>query len=489
MTDPHRSFDPKSLQPIWISVSRKFVLMLAGGVGLGLLAAWLGSVVSTDGGRRLQLAYLVAFSFVLSLSLGSLFIVLIQHLTRAGWSVVIRRPAEIFSLNIITVGLLALPIAWWVQRGDVYPWAQIGMEKVSAQNGGGEHDRPTDLQPPQPPQPTQPTQPTANRSHDSEPVYGKQVAYATGNLHSTSAGKTPEQILADLYVHQKLDDLTLAKQPWLNRTGYLGRMLLYFSVWTAIAGFYSMQSRRQDLVADQFAATRRMERVAGIAVIAFGLSLTFASFDWLMSLDPHWYSTMFGVYFFAGCAVGGFAVNLLMILLANRRGVMAEMVSDEHRRDLGRFLFAFVFFWGYIAFSQYMLLWYANVPETTRWFAVRGASLATGYANSWGWLLVALLFGHFIVPFLGIMSRHVKSNQRAMIFWTSWLLVMHYFDLYWLVMPELGPRFIFGLIELGTLLGVVCGWLLGASFFATKTSLVPVGDPRLIESLRAVEMY
>ena len=144
---------------------------------------------------------------------------------------------------------------------------------------------------------------------------------------------------------------------------------------------------------------------------------------------------------------------------------------------------------GYIAFSQYMLLWYANIPETIRWWAVRGASLAEGYRNSWGLLLVLLLFGHFIVPFLGIMSRHVKVNHTAMIFWTIWMLVMHYLDLVWLVMPEFGSSIVFGLPELGTILAVGSLYLLGASYIATLTALVPVGDPRLKASLTTVDAY
>ncbi len=441
MTGHPHAIDPRSIQPIWLSVPRKLVILLVAGVAIGLVAAWLGSVVYTNGWRRLQLAYLVAFSFVLSLSLGSLFFVLIQHLTRAGWSVVVRRPAEIFAMNIVAVAVLATPIAFFVLRGDLYPWTQTAIE-------GDYH----------------------------ESMVGTSVE------HSELAGSS-------LYVHQQLDELTLAKRPWLNPTSFLARMALFLGVWVGIAGYYFKQSRQQDRIDERFAATRRMESWAGVAVICFGFSLTFAAFDWLMSLDPHWYSTMFGVYFFAGCAVGGFAVILLAILSANRWGVMTDWISDEHRRDLGRFLFAFVFFWGYIAFSQYMLLWYANLPETTRWLAVRGASMATGYSNRWSWLLLALLVGHFVIPFLGLMSRHVKSNRTAMVCLAAWLLVMHYFDLYWLVMPELGPRLTFGLIELGTLVGVVCFWLLGASLIATQTSLVAVGDPRFGDSLRAVEMY
>ena len=115
--------------------------------------------------------------------------------------------------------------------------------------------------------------------------------------------------------------------------------------------------------------------------------------------------------------------------------------------------------------------------------------MADGYASSWGYLLIFLFFGHFVLPFLGIMSRHVKSSQQAMLFWTVWLLIMHYLDLYWLVMPELGPNLTIGLPELGTLLFVACSYLLGASVIATRTSLIPTQDPRLSASLAITDAY
>jgi hypothetical protein len=285
-----------------------------------------------------------------------------------------------------------------------------------------------------------------------------------------------------------VDALTRSKQGWLNPPFFILRGVVFFSVWTFVAWFYFSRSRHQDSTRGED-GTRQMEWWAGVSVFVCGITLTYASFDFLMSIDPHWYSTIYGVYFFAGCAVGGFSLNLLAILLLQRLNLFPVKLSDEHSRDLGRLLFAFVFFWGYIAFSQYMLLWYANMPETTHWFVVRGASMAAGYTNSWGYLLVFLLFGHFIIPFLGIMSRHVKTHKNAMIFWTVWLLVMHYFDLYWLVMPELGPHFTFGLPEIGTMLFAVCVYLLGASLIATRTSLVPTGDPRLSASMAITDAY
>lgn len=450
MTDHAKPDRAPSSAPV--SLPRKVILTLSAGAIVGGLLSLVGASLYSGGLRRVLLAYLVAFAFVLSLSLGSLFFVLLQHLMRAGWGVLVRRPAEILSMNVITVAVLFVPIAWSVAggHGELYPWAR-------------------------------------RESHDQQqhltPVS------TSGEVHNANdAALVDHDPTASLYVHQTVDDLTRSKQSWLNPGAYLTRACFFFAVWTLIAGFYFLCSRHQDRVGGDRDA-RRMEWWSGICMFAFGMTLTYAAFDLLMSLDPHWYSTIFGVYYFAGCAVGGLSTILLSVLLLDRIQLIPSLLSDEHLRDLGRLLFAFVIFWCYIAFSQYMLLWYANVPETTRWLVVRGASMAEGYTNSWGYLLIFLLIGHFVIPFLGIMSRHVKSNHRAMIFWTIWLLVMHYFDLYWLVMPELGPHFTFGLPELSTLLFVTCTYLLGASMIATRTSRVPTGDPRLRASVAITEAY
>ncbi len=455
---------------VHLSLPRKLTQFLAGGAIIGAVLSLISAAVYSGGSRRVMLAYLVAFAFVLSLSLGSLFFVLIGHLMRAGWNVLVRRPAEIFSLNIVTVAVLFLPIALSVVLGgELYPWAK--RDAVESTH----HASPVAL--------NEPTALAAGAPHNPPAASNEPTALAAGNHHKADDHNS------SLYVHQTVDELTRSKQGWLNPTAFILRSLVFFGVWTLIAWFYFSRSRRQDSPAGGEDDTRQMEWWAGVSVFAFGITLTYAAFDMLMSIDPHWYSTIYGVYFFAGCAVGGFSINLLAILLLQRFDLFPVALSDEHRRDLGRLLFAFVFFWGYIAFSQYMLLWYANVPETTRWFVVRGASMAEGYTNSWGYLLVLLLFGHFILPFLGIMSRHVKTNPNAMIFWTGWLLMMHYFDLYWLVMPELGPHFTFGLPEIGTLLFAICVYLLGASMIATRTSMVPTGDPRLSASVAITDAY
>ncbi|MCA9125747.1 MAG: hypothetical protein KDB22_01635 [Planctomycetales bacterium] len=485
---PHTEHEIHLDSPGYLSFSRQVILGILGTALAGGIGAVLAALLYTDGMRRLMLAYLVALAFVLSISLGSLFFILIQHLTRAGWAVLIRRPAEVLALNVITVGVLALPIIAFAFSGSVsiYPWARVVGSDATLDALPTEHAR------------LRSDSFVHLVASHTEAIASIPIEEDRANSHSTNSpdGEPPHAIRhaetedqhAHLYAHQTFDELTASKTAWLNPAFFSVRLVLYFGIWSAMAWFFFSTSRRQDEVGGT-KDTLLMEQWSPPLALAFALTLTFAAFDLLMSLNPHWYSTIFGVYYFAGCAVGGFASSLLVWLVLSRIGKMPAKLSEAHFRDLGRLLFAFIFFWGYIAFSQYMLLWYANIPETTSWWAVRGASLADGYRSSWGYVLVILLFGHFIVPFLGIMSRHVKDHQRAMMGWSIFILFMHYIDLYWLVMPEFRPWIAFGLPEIGSLMLVGGLYCIGATYFATQTALVPVGDPRIAPSAALKDMY
>jgi hypothetical protein len=263
----------------------------------------------------------------------------------------------------------------------------------------------------------------------------------------------------------------------LNANFFTIRAVVYFLVWTGIARYYWRCSQAQDATGDK-QLTLGMQKWSGPAIILLALTLTFASFDWLMSLDAHWFSTIFGVYFFSGSAVGFVAALILGAQLLQKRGLLVQSITVEHYHDLGKLLFGFVFFWGYIAFSQYMLIWYANIPEETGWFMVR----QTG-----GWLGISLLllFGHFLLPFPGLLSRHVRRHRAALALWSVLLLVMHWVDLYWVVMPELpenaGP--VFGLVDLCCLVGMGALYIASVVFVAADRPLIAVKDPRLAESL------
>ena len=271
-------------------------------------------------------------------------------------------------------------------------------------------------------------------------------------------------------------ELLQHKARYLN-LGFFGlRAAGYFVAWLLLARFFVSRSRRQDQSGDP-ALTVQMERASGPALLVFAGTVTFASFDWLMSLEPSWFSTIFGVYYFSGTAVGFLAALILAALAVQRSGRLAGLITVEHYHDLGKLLFGFVVFWGYIAFSQYMLIWYGNIPEETVYYLKR-------QTGPWASVSLLLLFGNLLIPFLGLLSRAIKRRPALLGFWAAWLLVFHWVDMYWLVMPNLGgTRLPLGLIDLALVVGMGGLFVAGVLWSAGNRPLLPVRDPRLAESL------
>lgn len=415
--------------------------------------------------RRFFFAYLTAFAFFLSLSLGALIIVLLQHLTRAAWSVGVRRIAENLAALMPALAILAIPLVVTVviQRGTVYRWAlpynQSTAEARHAAKLGETEDEP---------------EAPAMTSSQSVQVKNENPAIK------------PEgrQGLAEL----TLDSTTLQKRPWMNPWFWTIRVIIYFLTWCWIAGWYRRQSLLQDETGD-FELTRRMQYWSGLCTVVLGLTLTGAAGDFVMSLDPHWYSTMFGVYYFAGSFLGAWAVLILITRLLHAGGYLTRSVTVEHYHDLGKYLFAFTFFWGYIAFAQYMLLWYASIPEEIEWFNRHGATTVHQNVTGWSLVILLLLFGQLLIPFAGLLSRHVKRQVGVLIVWAAWVLAFHYLDVYWMVMPEYhvanGPH-LTGLsivADLAALVGM--GGVLTAVLLRLMAphSLRPTADPRIPEML------
>jgi len=209
--------------------------------------------------------------------------------------------------------------------------------------------------------------------------------------------------------------------------------------------------------------------------------------DLLMSLEPLWFSTMFPVYFFAGSVLSALALITLTSLLLQRTGRITDEVTTEHYHDMGKLMFGFVIFWGYIAFSQFMLIWYANIPEETFWFRYR-----IDWANGWGMLSLILLVGHLFIPFLAMMGRTMRRNRTFLMGACIWLLVMHWIDLYWLVMPQYSRATMEGTSAMGfisivsdvaCLIGML-GLFFGIFCLMTRDKpLVALQDPRLGEAL------
>ena len=187
---------------------------------------------------------------------------------------------------------------------------------------------------------------------------------------------------------------------------FLVRVLIYFAVWIGVARFFTGQSLAQDDDQDK-ARTLKMQRAAGICIILFGLATTFAAFDFLMSLNAEWFSTMYGVYFFAGAFWSSLATLALPTMWLEKRGELKGVVTSEHYHDIGKLMFAFTFFWSYVAFSQFMLYWYADIPEETHWFNYR----MWGDWNGFSMLLLVRALRH---PDPRALSRHVKRNRSVL---------------------------------------------------------------------------
>jgi hypothetical protein len=272
------------------------------------------------------------------------------------------------------------------------------------------------------------------------------------------------------------DALLRWKAPYLNVPFFLIRAAIYFAVWTFMALLYYRGSRGQDVTGDP-AVSARLRRLAGPAIIVLAVTQTFASIDWIMSLTPHWYSTMFGVYFFAGSFVGFIALLSVLAAAMRQAGLLETVISAEHLHDMGKLLFAFTSFWAYIAFSQFFLIWYANLPEETIWYRAR-------LEGSWEGVSLLLMAGHFGVPFFYLMGRDVKRRGWTLAIGGTWLLAMHFVDLYWQVMPTLHPEGVrpspldvAAFIAVGGCFVAAAGWLM------RRQALVPLRDPRLAESL------
>jgi hypothetical protein len=424
---------------------------------VGIIAAFVLALIFEQSVKRFFFAYLVSFAFFLSLSLGGLFFVILQHLTKAAWSVNVRRIPEWLAASMPILALLATPIAISVllHRTDLYPWAgppEARTAEVAKTEGA----------------PAASTEAKADSNPDAKP--------------DKAAESSDDE-----------DVNTGFKKIYLNPKFWLLRLVIYFIVWSRIGIWYWRQSLHQDLTGDDD-LTVEMQRRSPVAMIVFAVTLTLAAFDLLMSLDPTWSSTIFGVYYFAGSVIGMFATIIITVLVLQKMGYLRESITVEHFHDLGKFLFGFTFFWGYIGFSQYMLMWYANLPEETRWYVHRGASTGkhsfglTGLTaqdlRPWSYVTIALLFGHLLIPFAGLMSRHVKRFPPLLAFWAIWLLVFHWIDLFWIVMPEMDyGTFHFGIVEIAAFLGIGGMFLAFVLSRAAQGALRPLHDPRLAASL------
>jgi hypothetical protein len=268
-----------------------------------------------------------------------------------------------------------------------------------------------------------------------------------------------------------------SKRQYLNWPFFAFRALLYFVLLGGVAFLLRRFSVAQDRDGNP-GCTIWMRKVAFAGLPIFGLALTFAAFDWLMGLNYRWYSTMWGPYIFAGAAGSSMALLLLVITALRSAGYLRGVVTLEHYHIMGKWMFAFCVFWAYIGFSQYMLQWYANIPEETEYYIVRNT-------ESWWSLSMLLVVGRFFGPFAILLLQSIKKQPHRLSMIAGWILLMQALDMYLIVLPSLhGTGVRLSVWDLLCPVAIGCSLAFIYLRLIGRTSLFPVRDPRLIESLR-----
>ncbi len=454
-------------------------------LGVGILGVGISIGAGAMGGEhsalheRFAFSYLFAFQVTLSIALGSVFFILIQHLSSAGWSVTVRRTAEFLASGLVVMAVLFIPV--WLCKGTLYPW-------WNAENAPAEHHASNEV--------VGTTTLTSHQTHGDdqvkEPEHGEHAGqgehaghhgdHAEGAVkHDHATGHDPNDEALEAEEHH----LLAKKRWWLNHDFFNGRAVLYFLVWAFLGWTLYKRSVDQDKAKD-FKTTNFLKAFSTIGTILFALSLTFAGVDWIMSLQPMWFSTIFGVYLFAGSFVAALATIILVTLGLRKSGVLLKEITVEHYHDLGKLMFGFNVFWAYIAFSQMMLIWYAGLPEETPFYHIRWFTDEVHHkASGWQTVSLALLGLHFAAPFVFLISRNIKRRLQLLGVGAALILTMHIVDIYWLIFPNLRERFEVSLLwlDIAALIGVASLYFAFVLHRMTKNALIPIGDPRLARAL------
>ncbi len=281
---------------------------------------------------------------------------------------------------------------------------------------------------------------------------------------------------ADLVAH---DEALQHKHLYLNVPFFLVRAAFYFLVWNGLSYFLNTWSLEQDKDPDPKLALR-MQRLSGFGLLAYGLTITFASFDWLMSLEPHWFSTIYGVLIIGGQGLSALAFLIIVMVWLSRRAPIDAIVVPQHFHDLGNLTLAFVMLWAYFSFSQYLIIWSGNLPAEIAWYLHR---LQTG----WRFVGVTLVIFHFAVPFAVLLSRTVKREGELLVKVAIGILIVRLIDLFWLIAPEFHQHGV-SVSWLDVVLPLTLGSLwLGCFVWQLRgRAILPVHDPEFEETLGAI---
>jgi hypothetical protein len=378
------------------------------GVGIaGLVACGICLFLYRDQfADRFFQSYLVAFMFVLGLSLGSLGLLMLQHLTGGHWGIITRRPLESATRVLPVVAVFFLPIAI------------VGMKHL----------------------------------------YGEWL----------NAPPTGEGSLSDL------------QKSYLTSSGFLIRAVIYFVVWLGLVFIFNRWSKEQDVNREDRALRRRMKMLAGPGIILYVFVMTFAAIDWVMSLSPHWASTIYGFLFVIGQLISSMSLMIAVLVLLSRTAPMEGLIQSRHLHDLGKLLLAFVMLWAYFGFSQLLIIWSGNLPEEISFYRSR-------LYGGWGVVAVIVLIFHFFVPFFFLLPRDVKRSAKLLPKIAMWLIFMRLVDLFWLTRPEFTTNAVPGLMDIAAILALTGIWFAVFARNLKTQPLLPLGDPKLEEAIEVHE--
>lgn len=292
------------------------------------------------------------------------------------------------------------------------------------------------------------------------------------NLDEVFTWLNPVLLESDKYVKNKA--------PYLNESFFIIRnivvFLFMFLFYFLLVGRSLKQDNKTNLDVKKWST-----KISAVFLPIFAVLITVVSMDWLMSLEPKWFSTIFGVYYFAGSVLSALAVLTFISITLAENGYLSKYLTEDHYYNFGALMFAFTNFWAYIAFSQFMLIWYANIPDETMWYLDRGVE---------GWMTISLglIFIRFAIPYMALVTRPSKSNPFRLKIIAVWVFIAHYYDLYWVVMPEYTKKTalhspVYSWFEFSVPILVIGVLLVVFSLVAKNKNLMPIGDPKFKKGL------
>jgi hypothetical protein len=451
-------------------------------------------------------SWLFAVVFFMTLCVGGIFWTMLHHASNSGWGVLVRRLMENLGSVIPLLFALALPLVIFEgPRSALWEWLPKA-DKIAEE---AEHHVTDAVVKAEMEKKASGVESAEKSLNNVKKEVEAAMAGASPNLkfHLEQKISVAEDLVAVakdeaeefsdeddvrdhlIEEHKKHADILLyKKQGFLNKGFWLFRYVCYAFALSGIILLLRYWSVRQDFTGEAKFTLLSRRWSCGLLPV-FAVSWTFLVFDWLMGLDYTWYSTMWGVYLFAGCALSSMSLLIAVMTLLRKHGAFKDLINEEHYWIMGKLMHSFVIFWAYIAFSQFFLIWYANITEETKFYLTRNTEFWNTYT------IALLVIGHFILPFAVLLIRKVKTTPKFVVVVCLWNLSMQLFDIYWIIIPERGPSLtqgaqmsIGGAWILDILAWVAVAGLAGAFFLHRlgQASLYPCRDPRLDESLNLV---